>query len=188
MTRKRRPVFYFFDGCIDRAASLVTKSKDPGQSPPHQRPKELLSSRRYTRWLEAVIVKGTENQEIYVTFSPHSSAWLESKKRLPKYVFRKPANLGLRSRYLIRFYDWAKKHVEAGTKTAPREELRRVLGLESVKDADGNVIHEAPKPVSASFRQRALDVAILEINTKTRRGVEPAWRMHLKIGHGHEPL
>jgi hypothetical protein len=24
----------------------------------------------YTRWLEAVIVKGTENQEVYVTFSP----------------------------------------------------------------------------------------------------------------------
>ena len=37
----------------------------------------------YTRWLEAVIVKGTENQEVYVTFSPQfERIWLETKKRL----------------------------------------------------------------------------------------------------------
>jgi hypothetical protein len=122
----------------------------------------------YTRRLEAVIVKGTENQEVYVTFSPQfERIWLESKKRLPEYVSKKPANLGLRSQYSIRFYDWAKKYVEAGTKTASLEELRRVLGLESVKDAEGNVIHEAPMPVWANFRQRAPDVAVLEINAKT---------------------
>jgi hypothetical protein len=72
----------------------------------------------YTRWLEAVIVKGTDNQEVYVTFSPQfQRIWLESKKRLPEYVARKPANLQLRSQYSIRFYDWAKKYVEARTKT-----------------------------------------------------------------------
>src|ERR1700726_4328102 len=54
----------------------------------------------YTRWLEAVIVKGTENQEVYVTFSPFfERIWLESKKRLRAYVSRKPANLELRSQY-----------------------------------------------------------------------------------------
>jgi hypothetical protein len=42
-----------------------------------------------------------------------------------------------------------------------------VLGLESVKDAEGNLIHEAPMPVWANFRQRALDVAIREVNAKT---------------------
>jgi hypothetical protein len=47
------------------------------------------------------------------------------------------------------------------------EDLRKVLGLESIKDAEGNVIQEAPLPVWANFRQRALDVAILEINKKT---------------------
>jgi hypothetical protein len=47
------------------------------------------------------------------------------------------------------------------------EELRKVLGLESVKDAEGNIIQEAPLPVWANFRQRALDVAIAEINKKT---------------------
>jgi hypothetical protein len=42
-----------------------------------------------------------------------------------------------------------------------------VFGLESVKDAQGNVIKEAPLPVWANFQQRALDVAILEVNMKT---------------------
>src|ERR1700733_4423224 len=41
----------------------------------------------YTRWLEAVIVKGTEYQEVYVTFSPQfEHIWTESKKRLPQFV------------------------------------------------------------------------------------------------------
>jgi hypothetical protein len=47
------------------------------------------------------------------------------------------------------------------------EDLRKVLGLESVKDAEGNVIQEARLPIWANFRQRALDVAIAEINKKT---------------------
>ena len=44
-----------------------------------------------------------------------------------------------------------------------------MLGLESVRDAEGNVIHEAPMSIWANFRQRALDVAILEMNAKTDR-------------------
>jgi hypothetical protein len=47
------------------------------------------------------------------------------------------------------------------------EDLRSILDLQSVKDADGNVIHEAPMPVWANLRQRALDVAILKINANT---------------------
>ena len=45
--------------------------------------------------------------------------------------------------------------------------LRRVFGLESVKDAEGNVIKEAPLPIWANFQQRALDVALAEVNAKT---------------------
>jgi hypothetical protein len=47
------------------------------------------------------------------------------------------------------------------------EELRKVLGLESVKDAEGKIIQEAPLPVWANFRQRALDIAVVEITKKT---------------------
>ena len=42
-----------------------------------------------------------------------------------------------------------------------------MLGLDSVKDADGNVIREARLAAWANFRQRALNVAIAEINAKT---------------------
>ena len=127
---------------------------------------EVLTS--YTRWLESVQLREGENQEVYVAFSPRfERIWLESKKRLPDYMEQKPANTGLRSQYALRLYSWAKKYVEVGTKSISLEELRKVLGLESVKDADGNVIQESPLPIWANFRQRALDVAITEINAKT---------------------
>jgi hypothetical protein len=57
----------------------------------------------FTRWVEAMQVRGAENQEVYLTFSPRfERIWLESKRCLPEYVAQKPANLGLRSRYSIR--------------------------------------------------------------------------------------
>jgi plasmid replication initiation protein len=127
---------------------------------------EVLTS--YTRWLESVQLKEGENQEVYVAFSPRfERIWLESRKRLPEYMEQKPANAALRSQYSLRLYSWAKKYVEERSQTISLEELRRVFGLESIKDPEGNVIREAPLPIWANFQQRALDVAILEINTKT---------------------
>jgi plasmid replication initiation protein len=127
---------------------------------------EVLTS--YTRWLESVEVKEGADPEVYVAFNPRfERIWLESKKRLPDYMDQKPANARLRSQYSLRLYSWAKKYVEEGSQTIALEELRRVFGLESIKDPEGNVIKEAPLPVWANFQQRALDVAILEINTKT---------------------
>jgi plasmid replication initiation protein len=118
--------------------------------------------------LETVQVRGVDDQEVYLTFSPRfERIWLESKKRLPEYVAKNPANIGLRSRYALRLYGWAKRYVEAGTKSISLGELRKVLGLESIKDEGGNVIQEPPLPIWANFRQRALDVAIMEINKKT---------------------
>ena len=113
-------------------------------------------------------VKEGPEPEVYVAFSPRfEQIWLESRKRLPEYMEQKPANAALRSQYSLRLYSWAKKYVEDGTKRISLEELRRVFGLESIKDAEGNVIKEAPLPVWANFQQRALDVAIEEVNAKT---------------------
>jgi hypothetical protein len=53
-----------------------------------------------------------------------------------EYVAQKPANIGLRSQYALRLYSWAQKHVAVGSKRISLEQLRKVLGLESVKDAD----------------------------------------------------
>jgi plasmid replication initiation protein len=123
---------------------------------------------RYTRWIDAVEVRGAEEQEIYLSFSPRfEHIWLQSKRRLLEYVAQKPANIGLRSQYALRLYDWAKKHASAGTKRISLEQLRKVLGLESTSDADGNIIRRAPLPVWANLRQRALDTAISGINAKT---------------------
>ena len=127
---------------------------------------EVITS--YTRWIESVQLKEGENQEVYVGFIPRfERIWIESKKRLPDYMEQKPGNAALRSQYALRLYGWAKKYAEDGAKTISLEELRRVFGLESVKDAEGNVIKEAPLPVWANFQQRALDVALAEVNAKT---------------------
>jgi plasmid replication initiation protein len=122
----------------------------------------------YTRWVDAVRVIGDETQEVYLTFSPRfEHIWLQCRKRLLDYLAQKPAAIGLRSKYAIRLYAWAKDQLSPGTKRITLEELRAVLGLESVKDADGNVIREARLAAWANFRQRALNLAIAEINKKT---------------------
>ena len=122
----------------------------------------------YTRWLECVQVKEDTEPEVYVAFSPRfEQIWVESRKRLREYMEQQPANAALRSQYSLRLYSWAKKYVEDGAKTISLEDLRRVFGLESIKDAEGNIIKEAPLPIWANFQQRALDVAVKEINAKT---------------------
>ena len=132
---------------------------------------EVLDGRAvtsYTRWVDTVQVRGDENQQVYLTFSPwFEHIWLECKQRLLEHVAQKPANIGLRSQYALRLYDWAKKYAAAGAKRISLEQLRKVLGLESVKDADGNIIRRAPLPVWANLRQRALDTAMRGINAKT---------------------
>ena len=63
----------------------------------------------YTRWVDAVQVRGLETQEVYLTFSLRSEhIWMESKKRLLEYVARKRAAIALRSQCAIRLYAWAK--------------------------------------------------------------------------------
>jgi plasmid replication initiation protein len=120
-------------------------------------------------------MKEETEPEVYVAFSPRfEQIWLESRKRLPEYMEQKPANAALRSQYSLRLYSWAKKYVEDGAKTISLEDLRRVFGLESIKDAEGNIIKEAPLPIWANFQQRALDVAVKEINAKTDLKIELA--------------
>jgi plasmid replication initiation protein len=122
----------------------------------------------YTRWVDAVQVGAAENEQVCVTFSPRfEHIWLESKKLLLDSLAQKPAAIGLRSKYAIRLYTWARNHGSTGRKRVTLDELRAVLGLDSVKDADGSVIREAPLAAWANFRNRALYTAIRAINKKT---------------------
>ena len=70
---------------------------------------------------------------------------------------------------------WAKDHLSVGTKRITLEELRTVLGLDPVKDTDGNVIREARLGAWANFRQRALNIAMAEINAKTDLNRSSRW-------------
>ena len=113
-------------------------------------------------------LKGADGKEVYVTFSPRfEHIWIESKKSFLNFAGQKPPHIGLRSQYALRLYSWAKKHVSVGTKRISLEQLRTVLGLDSVKDAEGNVVREGRLAAWANFRHRALNVAIAEINKKT---------------------
>ena len=74
----------------------------------------------YTRWVDAVQVRGTENPEIYLTFSPRfEHIWLELKKLLPLYLSDRPSKLRLRSQYSLRLYNWAKKYATVGSSASP---------------------------------------------------------------------
>ena len=42
--------------------------------------------------------------------------------------------------------------------------LRKILGLEEIKDNSGRVVQEAPLELRANVKQRALDQALKEIN------------------------
>src|ERR1700736_1773586 len=122
----------------------------------------------YTRWIDAVQVSGVESPKVYLTFSPRfEHIWLELKKLLPRHLSERPTKLRLRSQYSLRLYNWARKYARVGSKRVSLGRLRKVLGLESIKDANGNMIQEAPLPIWANLRQRALDTAIAEINKKT---------------------
>jgi plasmid replication initiation protein len=121
----------------------------------------------YTRWTESVQVRD-EDESVFVTLAPlFKRLWQRAKKRLPNDVDQDSAHIGLRSKYAIRLYRWAKKYAEAGSKRITVEQMRKVLGAEVVTDGAGKVIKEAPLPLWANFRQRALDVAIGEINKTT---------------------
>jgi hypothetical protein len=48
-----------------------------------------------------------------------------------------------KSQYSLRLYSWGKKYVEDGAKSISVEELRKVMGLEPLTDADGNVIQDS---------------------------------------------
>jgi plasmid replication initiation protein len=125
----------------------------------------------YTRWIEAVMVRG-ENQEVYLTFSPRfRRIWVQAKKRMPDHVAQN-STTGVRSKYALCLYGWAKKHAAAGTKRITLKDIRKLFGLEPAKDADGKIIREAGLSLWGNFRQRALNFAMAEINKKTDLRVE----------------
>jgi plasmid replication initiation protein len=70
----------------------------------------------------------------------------------------------LKSQYSSRLYQWAKQYVAVGYKRVSLATLRKILGLEAIKDNSGRVVQEAPLELWANVKQRALNQALGEIN------------------------
>ena len=73
----------------------------------------------------------------------------------------------LKSQYSIRLYQWAKRYLAVGYKRVSIATFRKILGLEEIKDNSGRVVRQAPLELWANLKQRALDVALKEINKQS---------------------
>ena len=73
----------------------------------------------------------------------------------------------LKSQYSTRLYLWAKQYLVVGHKRVSVATLRKILGLEDVKDNSGRVVQDAPLELWANVKQRALDHALKEINKQS---------------------
>ena len=73
----------------------------------------------------------------------------------------------LKSQYSSRLYQWAKQYVAVGYKRVSLATLRKVLGLEDIKDSSGRVVQERQLQLWANVKQRALDHALKEINKES---------------------
>jgi hypothetical protein len=67
----------------------------------------------------------------------------------------------LKSQYSSRLYQWAKPYLAVGYKRVSLATLRKVLGLEEIKDNSGR---GAQLELWANVKQRAFDQALKEIN------------------------
>jgi hypothetical protein len=117
----------------------------------------------YLPWIDSIThVKAGEKEEIELRLnSSYENVWRVLKERLDEPAVR------LKSQYSSRLYLWAKQYSVVGFKRVSVATLRKILGLEDIKDNSGRVIQEAPLELWANLKQRALDVALKEINKES---------------------
>jgi plasmid replication initiation protein len=114
----------------------------------------------YLPWVESIThVKAGEQEELELRLnSKYERVWRMLKQRLNEPGVR------LKSQYSTRLYQWAKQYVAIGYKRVSLAILRKILGLEHIKDNSGRVVQDAPLELWANVKQRALDQALKEIN------------------------
>jgi len=114
----------------------------------------------YSPWVESItIIKTKEGDELEIALNRnYEKIWRMLKQHLAD------SGVRLKSQYSSRLYRWAKQYLGVGYKRVSLETLRKILGLEEVRDESGKLLQEAPLPVWASVKQRALDQALNEIN------------------------
>ena len=114
----------------------------------------------YLPWIESIThIKAGEEEELELRLnSNYENVWQMLKQR-----FDEPG-VRLKSQYSSRLYQWARQYVAVGYKRVSLATLRKILGLEAIKDNSGRVVQEAPLELWANVKQRALDQALGEIN------------------------
>jgi plasmid replication initiation protein len=114
----------------------------------------------YLPWIESIThVKAGEEEELELRLNGnYEKVWRALKQRLDE------PSVGLKSQYSTRLYQWANPYVAVGYKRVSLATLRKILGLEEIKDNLGRVVEEVPLELWANVKQRALDRALGEIN------------------------
>jgi hypothetical protein len=117
----------------------------------------------YLPWIDSIThVRAGEKEEIELRLnSNYENVWRVLKERLDEPAVR------LKSQYSTRLYLWAKQYLVVGQKRVSVATLRKILGLEDVKDNSGRVVLDAPLELWANVKQRALDPALKEINKQS---------------------
>ena len=126
----------------------------------------------YLPWIDSIThVKAGQKEEIELRLnSNYENVWRVLKQRLDETSVR------LKSQYSSRLYRWAKQYVTVGYKRVSLATLRKILGLEEIKDNAGRVVQDGPLELWANLKQRALDVALKEINKKSDILLKLIWK------------
>jgi hypothetical protein len=114
----------------------------------------------YLPWIESITtIKTGKREELELRLNGnYQKIWRTLKESLGKTGVR------LKSQYSSRLYQWAKENVEVGFRRVSLATLRKILGLEDIRDESGKLVQEAPLEAWANVKQRALDHALREIN------------------------
>ena len=117
----------------------------------------------YLPWLGSIThIKAGEHEELELKLNSNcEKIWPTLKERLDE------SGVRLKSQYSTRLYQWAKHHLAVGYRRVSLATLRKVLGVEDIRDSSGKLVQEARLEGWAAVKQRALDHALREINEKS---------------------
>jgi Initiator Replication protein len=117
----------------------------------------------YAPWVESITtIKSGRREELELRLNGnYATIWRTLKESLGNIEVR------LKSQYSSRLYQWAKQNVKVGFRRVSLAQLRKILGLEDIRDESGNLVQEAPLESWANVKQRALDHALNEINERS---------------------
>jgi hypothetical protein len=130
----------------------------------------------YLPWIESIThVKAGEEEELEVRLnSNYENVWRMLEQRLEEPSVR------LKSQYSSRLYQWAKPYVVVGYKRVTLATLRKVLGLEDIKDNSGRVVQGAPLELWANLKLPGFGKLVKQ-KRKARTGFNPKTQQKIKI-------